>query len=61
MAGPPEGRVPGVVTSGSQDHAEKVAARYPLGSAVEVHYDPDHPRAPRCRGPCQRDPDRIGR
>ena len=33
----------GVVASGSQVYAEKVAARYPEGSDVEVHYDPANP------------------
>jgi hypothetical protein len=29
--------------SGSQSYAERVAARYPQGSSVEVHYDPGDP------------------
>lgn len=29
--------------SGTQRYAEKVIARYPLGSAVDVHYDPTNP------------------
>ena len=33
----------GMTTAGSQGGAEKVAARYPTGAAVEVHYDPANP------------------
>jgi hypothetical protein len=33
----------GIAISGSQAYAEKVAARYPRSSDVEVHYDPDNP------------------
>jgi hypothetical protein len=33
----------GVSVSGSQTSAEKTAARYPQGSKVDVHYDPDNP------------------
>lgn len=33
----------GMVTSGSESAAAKVIARYPKGSAVEVHYDPKNP------------------
>jgi hypothetical protein len=29
--------------SGTQAYAEKVTAKYPVGAAVEVHYDPDNP------------------
>ena len=32
-----------VTTSGDQSAAEKIAARYPLGSIVDVHYDPANP------------------
>lgn len=33
----------GMTTAGSQSGAEKVAARYPQGTAVDVHYEPDNP------------------
>ncbi len=33
----------GVTMSASQAYAEKVAARYPKGGAVDVHYDPANP------------------
>ena len=33
----------GVEVSGSQAYAEKIAARYPAESEVEVHYDPKNP------------------
>lgn len=33
----------GIGVSGSRGFAEKVITRYPLGSAVEVHYDPANP------------------
>jgi hypothetical protein len=33
----------GMTTAGSQGGAEKVAARYPMGAEVEVHYDPANP------------------
>jgi Protein of unknown function (DUF3592) len=33
----------GVELSGTQSSAEQIAARYPQGSAVEVHYDPANP------------------
>lgn len=33
----------GVKTSGSRKGAERVAARYPVGATVEVHYDPANP------------------
>ena len=32
-----------VTSSGSQSSAQKIAARYPLGADVEVHYDPANP------------------
>ena len=33
----------GMTTAGSQGGAEKVAARYPQGAAVDVHYEPENP------------------
>jgi len=33
----------GIALSGSRASAEKVAARYPEGSTVDVHYDPANP------------------
>jgi hypothetical protein len=33
----------GVAVSGTKAAAEKVTAKYPAGSAVTVHYDPDNP------------------
>jgi hypothetical protein len=33
----------GMTTSGSQAGAEKVAARYPQGAPVDVHYEPENP------------------
>jgi hypothetical protein len=33
----------GVVVSSSQAYATKVAARYPRGSQIDVHYDPANP------------------
>jgi hypothetical protein len=33
----------GVGVSGSQAYAEKIAARYPLGRQVDVHYEPANP------------------
>lgn len=33
----------GMTTSGSQSGAEKVAARYPQGASVDVHYEPENP------------------
>ncbi len=33
----------GLTTSGSRSAADKVAARYPVGATVEVHYDPANP------------------
>ena len=33
----------GMTTSGSQGGAEKVAARYPQGAQVDVHYEPENP------------------
>ena len=33
----------GLSVSSSQAYAEKVAARYPKGGAVDVHYDPANP------------------
>ncbi len=33
----------GMTTSGSQSGAEKVAARYPQGAQVDVHYEPENP------------------
>jgi len=32
-----------VTTGGTQSHAESVAARYPEGKTVTVHYDPKNP------------------
>ncbi len=33
----------GMTTAGSQAGAEKVAARYPQGAEVDVHYEPENP------------------
>jgi hypothetical protein len=33
----------GMKVSGTQDYAEKIAARYPAGSEIDVHYDPKNP------------------
>jgi hypothetical protein len=33
----------GMTAGGMQAYAEKIAARYPVGGAVEVHYDPTNP------------------
>lgn len=41
----------GVVVSSSQAYAEKVAGRYPKGSAVDVHYDPANPCAAALENP----------
>jgi len=41
----------GVAVSGSQSAAEKVAARYPEGSEVDVHYDPANPSSAALENP----------
>lgn len=41
----------GVTSSGSQAYAQKIAARYPEGSPVEVHYDPANPSSAALENP----------
>jgi len=41
----------GVVVASSQSYAEKVAARYPEGSVVDVHYNPANPSAAALENP----------